>query len=121
MALEPKVIKLSIVEGTKLVRQATEGSDQPKLPGNAVNDETEPGLLRKLEPVLGFTLNLNERIACREQDRAQVRTTVCRKRELTDFVSCIERPTQQISAIIHMLRPGHDQICKAHIRSDLEA
>src|ERR1700676_937700 len=98
MALEPKFIKLFIVKGTKLVCQATEGSDQPKLPGNAVNDETEPGPLSKLEPVLGFTLHLNERIACREQVRAQVRTAVCRICEIADLVCGLELPTQQISA-----------------------
>jgi hypothetical protein len=72
MALKPQLIKLPIVKGTKSVRQATEGSDQPKLRGNAVSDETEPHLMGKLEAMLGFALHLNKRIARREQVRVQV-------------------------------------------------
>ena len=69
MALEPKLIKLLIVEGAEFRRQATEGPDKPELRGDDVNDETEPHLLRKLEAILGFTLHLNERISRREKVR----------------------------------------------------
>src|ERR1700730_15316959 len=93
MALEPQLIKLPIVKGTKFLRQATEGSDQPELRGNAVTDETEPHLMGKLEAMLGFALHLRERIARREQVRVQVPAAVrSRSRAvLTCFVQGMTR------------------------------
>ena len=72
MALEPKLIKLLIVEGAEFRRQAAQRPDQPELGGDDVNDETEPRLLREGEPILGFALHLGERIARREKVRVQV-------------------------------------------------
>src|ERR1700726_3547041 len=121
MALEPQLIKLPIVKGTKFLRQATEGSDQPELRGNAVNNEAEPHLMGKLEAMLGFALHLRERIARREQVRVQVHAAVRRKCEIADLVRGLERPTQQIAGSLDMLRPGHDKISKAYIGPGLEA
>src|SRR5258708_21529652 len=121
MALKPQLIKLPIVKGTKFVRQATEGSDQPKLRGNAVNEETESHLMGKREAMLGFALYLNERIARREQVRVQVQEAVRRKCEIADLVRGLELPTQQIAGSLDMFRPGHDKISKAHIGPGLEA
>jgi hypothetical protein len=59
MALEPNFIKLPIVKEAEFRRQAPEGPYKPKLCGDEVNDVTEPGLLGKLEAILGFTLHLN--------------------------------------------------------------
>src|SRR6476660_3809031 len=75
----------------------------------------------KLEPMLGFLLHLNERIACREQVRVQVQAAVRRKCEIADLVRGLELPTEQIAASLDMFRPGHDKISKTHIGPGLEA
>src|SRR3984893_13315486 len=121
MALEPQLIKLPIGKGTKFLRQATETSDQPELRGNAVDDETEPHLMGKLEAMLGFALHLNERIARREQVRVQVHAAVRRKCEIADLVRGLGRLTQRIAASLDMFRPRHNKISKAHIGPGLEA
>jgi len=79
MPLEPNLIKLPVVKGAEFRRQATEGPDKPKLCGDEVNDVTEPGLLGKLEAILGFTLHLNQRISSRQKVRVQVVAAVRRK------------------------------------------
>src|SRR5216683_2041842 len=121
MTLEPKLIEPLIVEGAEFRRQATEGPDKPELRGDDVNDETEPSLLRKLEPILGFTLRFNEWISHGEKVRVQVDWTISRKREITNFVRCIDGATHQIAAGPNMFRPWHDDISERHICTGLEA
>jgi hypothetical protein len=58
MALEPKLIKLLIIERAEFRRLATEGPDKPELNADEVNGEAKPGLPRKLEAMLGFMLHL---------------------------------------------------------------
>jgi hypothetical protein len=76
MALEPKLIKLPMVKRAEFGRQATEGPDKPELPDDDVNDEAKTSLLGKLQAILGFTLDLNERIPCRQKIGVQVVATV---------------------------------------------
>ena len=66
MTLEPDLIKSLIVKGAELRRQTTKGPDQSNLRGDEVNDVTKPGLLGKLKAMLGFTLNLSQRISYRQ-------------------------------------------------------
>ena len=61
------LIQLFIVKDAKLPRHAAEGSHQPELRGDKVHACPEPHLLRKYEALLGLTLHLRERIACREK------------------------------------------------------
>ena len=70
--LEPALVELRVVEGAEVRRQSTKRPDQPELRGDDVDDETEPRLLRKFEPILGFALHLDERISRREKVRVQV-------------------------------------------------
>src|SRR5882724_5474143 len=121
MALELKLVEPLIVEGAEFRRQATEGPVKPELRGDDVNHETEPGLLRKLEAVLGFTLYLNERIPRREKVRVQVVAAKSRKGQVTDLVRGIEGATHQIAASTDMFRPWHDNISERHIRTGLVA
>src|SRR3984893_4908905 len=121
MTLEPKLIEPLIVEGAEFWRQSTEGPDKPELRGDDVNDETEPSLLRKLEPILGFTLRLNEWVSHGEKVRAQRDCTISRKREVTDFARCIDGATHQIAASPNMFRPWHDDTSERHICTGLEA
>jgi hypothetical protein len=111
MLLKQELIKLPIVKGAELPGQATERSDKPELRGDDINDQTKPYLLRKRKAGLGFTLHLSERISGREQVRAQVGTTVRRKREIAGLVRSLKRPTHQITASLDMFRPWHDLIC----------
>src|SRR5690242_1458211 len=121
MMLEPKLIEPLIVEGSEFWRQATEGPDKPDLRGDDVNDETEPGLLRKLEPIFGFTLGLNEWVSNREKVRVQMDWTMSRKSEITDFARGIDCATHQIAASPNMFRPWHDDISERHVCTSLEA
>src|SRR5215510_10256962 len=115
MAFKSRLIKSLIVEAAKLWRQTTERSDQSKLSGDLVNDQTEPNLLGKLEAILGFTLHLRKRISCREKIGDQVIATVCREGKIANAVGRIESPTHQIAAGLHMSRPGDDDIPERHI------
>src|SRR3984893_7770097 len=121
MTLKPKLIDPLIVKGAESWRQATEGPDKPELRGDDVNDETEPSLLRKLEPILGFTLRLNEWVSHGEKVGAQRDCTISRKREVTDFARCIDGATHQIAASPNMFRPWHDDTSERHICTSLEA
>ena len=91
MTFEPKLIKLSIIEGAELRCQASERPDQTELSRNGIDDETEPCPLRKLEAFLGFALCLNERISRREQIRVQAEATISRKGEIADLVCGYQR------------------------------
>src|SRR3984893_9186473 len=121
MTLEPKLIDPLIVKGAESWRQATEGPDKPELRGDDVNDETEPSLLRKLEPILGFTLRLNEWVSHGEKVRAQGDCTISRKREVTDFACRFDGATHQSASKTSMLRPWHDDTSERHICTVLEA
>src|SRR5882724_6949721 len=121
MALELKLIEPLIVEGAECRRQATERPDQPELRGDDVNDETEPGLLRKLEAILGFTLHLDERISRRQKVRVQVVAAVRRKTEVANLVRSLERPMYQVSTNPDMFGPWHDVTSKSQIGPGLES
>ena len=121
MALEPKLIELLIVKAAELRRQAAERPDQPELRGDDIDDQTEPGLLRERQAMLGFTLHLNERISRREKVRVQLVAAIRGKGEVTDLVRGIERATHQIAAGPDMSRPRHDDSSEGHIGTGLEA
>ena len=80
-----------IVKATEIRRRAAERPNEPELRGDAVNEKTEPHLLRKRETTLGFALHLIERIARREKIRVQVVAAVTRKSEVTDLIRRLER------------------------------
>src|SRR5260370_35628590 len=117
MALEPQLIKLPIVKGAECRRQAAQGSDKPELCCNNVNDVTNPGLLRKLEAILGLALHLHERIARREKVRIQVDAAVRRKGRVTDLVGRLKRATHQVAPSPDMFRPGPRVTCDIHTGS----
>ena len=58
-----------VVEGAEYRRQTAERAHQPELCGHDVNEETEPGLLRECNTMLGLTLHIDERIASCEKVR----------------------------------------------------
>src|SRR6266478_7627945 len=121
MALEPKLIKLSILKGAEFRRHATEGPDKPELRSDDVNDETKPSLPRKLEAILGFTLHLHQRISRCQKVRVQVDAAVHGKAEVADPVRHLERPMDQVTASPDMFRPWDHVTSEDHVGPGLEA
>src|SRR5215470_16086967 len=115
MVLKSTLIEPIMVKAAKFRCQPAESSDKSELGGDLVTDETEPNLPRKLEPILGLTLHLRERISRREKVRDQVVAAVCRKGKVTDPVGGIEGATYQIAASLDMSRPWQDDIAERHI------
>src|ERR1700704_546541 len=118
---EPALVKLLIVEGAELWRQAAQCPDQPELRGDDVDDQPEPRLAREVEPILGFALHVTERISGREKIGVQVVAAVSRKGEVADLVCGVKRQTHQISAGSDVPRPRHDEISEGHVGTSLEA
>src|SRR6267378_3302496 len=114
-ALYPKLIKLPIIEGSKFRRQSAKSPDQPELSGSDVNDKPKPRFLRKCERILGFTLHINERVACREKIRDQVAAAVGRAIEVAHLVRRLQRAAQKITPSPDMSRPRQDETSEAHI------
>src|SRR5215471_3118081 len=114
MALELQFIEVFIVEGSEFRRRTTKGVDKAELRRDDVNSEAKPRLLRKLESILGLTLHLHERIACRQKVRVQVHAAVCREREVADFIRGLEPAAYQITTSPDMFRPRHDVTSEHH-------
>src|SRR5260370_20066999 len=121
MALESKLIKLSILKGAEFRRHATEGPDKPELHSDDVTDETEPSLPRKLEAILGFTLHLHERISRCQKVCVQVDAAVHCKTEVADLVRGLERPMYQGAASPDMFRRWDQVTSEDHIGPGPEA
>ena len=120
-AFEQELIEFLVVEGAEFRRQATKCPDKPELRGDDIDDETEPSLLRKVEPILGFTLHLNERVSRREKVSVQALAAIGCKREVAGPVCGLESAAQQITASPDMFRPWHDKISEDHTGPGLEA
>src|SRR5262245_2826594 len=63
IALEPELIKLIIIEGSKLRGQAAKGPNEAELRSDVVDDATESHPFYKLETTLRCTLHLHQRIS----------------------------------------------------------
>src|SRR5258706_32166 len=50
-------------------QHAAQRQDQLELRGDDINDESKPRLSREVEPILGFTLHVSERISSRKKIR----------------------------------------------------
>jgi hypothetical protein len=86
--LDPKLLKLPIIKGSKCRRQSAKSSDQLKLSGSDVGDELEARLLRKREYSLGFTLHINKRLSGREKVRRQM-VAAGRVDEVAHLIRCL--------------------------------
>ena len=121
MLLEPELIELPIVEGAEFLRRTTEGMDKPELRGDDINEQTKPRRARKLKAVLGFKLNLSERIASSEKVRVQTVAAERRKSEIAAFIRLVESPAYQVTAVPEMFSPGHDVTPKRRVGSGPKA
>jgi hypothetical protein len=121
MIFELALVEPLIIEGAKFWRQAAQGPDQPELRGDNIDNETKPGLPRKVEPFFGFALRLAERISGCDNIRVQVVAAVSRKGEVADLVCGVEGATHQIPAGLDVPRPGNNKIPEGHIGAGLVA
>jgi hypothetical protein len=110
-----------MVKGAEFRRRTTEGPDNPEVWGDAIDDETKPSLLGELEAILGFTLDLRERISRGEKVRVQGGAAVRRNYEVAGLIRGLERPAHQITAGPDMFRPWYDELSEPQIGPGLEA
>src|SRR5713226_6162754 len=120
MALDPRLIKLFIVEGAECRRQPAQRPDQSELGGDGVDDKPELHLLREREAMLGFAFRLGKRIARHENVRVQLVAAVGGESKVADLVCRLERAAHQIAASPDMCHPGQNAISKVHIGPGLE-
>src|SRR5262249_55641308 len=115
MTLEPKLIKVFIIELAEFHCQPSKCPDKPKLGGDAIYDENEPDVSRELETTLGFTLHLGQRISGRQEICVQGVAAVGGVSEITDPVRGVETATMKLSRWLDVSRPWDNQSPKRHI------
>src|SRR5579859_6443201 len=120
MPLQMKLVELRIVKDAKSGCQSSQCTNEPELRTDDVGDETEPHLLSKRKAMLGFTLQLDQRIACRKNVRIQIGAADTHKIKVADLVCGIECPTQQIAGSLKMHPPGKDVNRKVIVSSGLK-
>ena len=121
MLLEPLLVEPGVVEGAEDRGQAAQRPDQLELPGDPVDDETEPRLAREVEPGLGLPLHLVERIAAGEKVRDQVGAAIGRIGEIAGLLRRVEGAPHQAAAGADVLRPGNDVVPEDQVDAGLEA
>jgi hypothetical protein len=121
MIFELALVEPFIVEGAKFWRQAAQGSDQPELRGDNIDNQTKPRLPRKVEPIFCFALRIAERISGCDKIRVQVVAALSSKGDIADLVCGVEGATHQIAAALDVPRPGHNKIPEGHVRTGLVA
>src|SRR3984885_12883265 len=118
--LDPKLVKLTIIKGSKCRRPSAKRPDQPELRGSDVNDEAEPRLPRKCEHCLGFRLRIGQRVARRQKVGDQVVAAVGHVSEVALLICHLQRTAQQITRRPDMSRPRQDESSETHIGPGLE-
>ena len=116
-----KLIETLVVEGAKRRSQSAKRPNKSEQHGEIVNDETEPNLLRILETPLGFPLHLSKRVSRRQKVCYQVITAITRKCDVPCAVGRGEGATYEITSLLDMFCPRHDNVPKVHVRSSLIA
>ena len=109
------LIEPVVAEGAELRRQAAQRPDQPELPGDSVDHEAEPNLPHELERMLGFLLDVAERITADEEERNPAVVRVGRKGEVADFLRRVDGVSHQRAAGAHVLRPGDDAVAESSL------
>ena len=121
MPLELQLVKLLIVKGAKFRGQPTENPDNSDLWTEKVRNKAELRPLGKRETLLGFRLDLGERISYPQEVRDQLRAAISGKCKVADSVGGIESATCQLASLQGMSRPRYDQVSERHIGSGLIA
>src|ERR1700760_2480949 len=112
MLLEPPLIELRLVKRAELWSQAAKGSDQSESYDNVVGNKVKPQLSTELEPVLGLSLELLERISAREKVCNHVTNAESRIREITAFFGGVESTPVPDAAVVQMPSPRSDVMAK---------
>jgi hypothetical protein len=71
-----------VIDGDKMRSRNSKISDQHELPGYDIHDETELGLSRKCQGILGLQLDFAERFASSEEVSNHVSRTAGRKKKI---------------------------------------
>src|SRR5436309_630385 len=112
MLLEPALIELRVVKRAKLWSQAAKGSNQSESHDDVVGNKFKPHLSTELEPVLGLSLDLLERISAREKVRNHVTRAESRIREIAAFFGGVESTPVPDAAVVQMPSPGSNVMAK---------
>src|SRR5580704_4276373 len=105
LPLELYFVEPCIVKGAEACCQAPECSDKPEPQIEQLDEETELRLLRKAQAILGFPLDLNERISRLDREGDQAEPAVHCICKVTDSVCNPERLTIHITAIREPFHP----------------
>ncbi len=121
MLLEPLLVEPGVVEGAEDRGQAAQRPDQLELPGDPVDDDTEPRLAGEVELGLGRPLHLVERIAAGEKMRDHVGAGKDPIGEIAGLLRRVDRELYQAAAGADGLRPGKDVVTEEQVDAGLEA
>ncbi|MFY0533372.1 hypothetical protein [Nannocystis pusilla] len=113
MPLESALVELRVVEGAEVRGQPAEGSDEPELSHDAVDDEAEPGLAHELEASLGFSLDVAEGLAGEEKIGERGHADIGRKGEIAGFLRGVEGASYPLEAGPHVAGPRVDGVPEA--------
>jgi hypothetical protein len=121
MALELRLVEPGVVQGPEARGQPAQCADQLQLREDPVDDETEMGLLRKVDSGLGLALHLVERIAAGEQVREKMLAAEDGEGEITGLLRRVEGAAHERAAGAHMMRPGIHVAAEVHVHARVEA
>src|SRR5271165_372953 len=112
MLLEPALIELRIVKRAELWSQAAKRSNQSQGRDNVVGNKVKPYLSSELEPLLGLSLDILERISAREKVRDHVARAESRICEIAAFFGSVESTPVPDAAIVQMPSPRSNVMAK---------
>jgi hypothetical protein len=119
--LKLPLVELSIVKSTEDRCQAAESPNEPELRGDEIDEECEMDFPCEFEAMVGLSLRLGERVACRQHVPDQVRVAVGGVNDVSVPGSHIDTSAHQLASRLHVLSPWHDQVPEHDIDAGLEA
>src|SRR5215468_8685530 len=121
MLLEPAFIELRIAKGAELWSQAAKGSNQSQGRDNVVGNKVKPYLSSELEPVLGLSLHLLERISARKKVRNHVTRAESRICEITAFFGGVEGTPVPDASLVQMPSPRSNVMAEGIVDAGFKA
>src|SRR6476660_4884422 len=99
--LEFGLIELRVIERGELAGQASQHPDQTQLAGDQVDDDTEPQLPGKIEPIHSLPLHLAQGFAGSERNGDQIVPAMARIDEVAD-------PARRLQGTLDVSATGSD-------------
>lgn len=119
MSLSLELVKVSVIKASKFGGQLAKGPNKTELRSTNVHNKAEPRSLRKIKPVFGLRLDLDEGVSCDQTVRDQLFPPVGRKCKITSLVGEIECAAEDLSSARNMFRPRRNAITKIDIGTRL--